>query len=492
MKEYFRLSEIQQDLSEGNITCTQLVSAYLDRIHKATHLNAFTEVYAEKALSAAAEVDKKITAGTAGKLAGLVFGIKELLCHKNHSLTASSHILSDFSSLFTATSVQRMLDEDAIVIGRQNCDEFAMGSSNENSFHGPVKNPWDESCVPGGSSGGSAAAVGANLCHMSLASDTGGSIRQPASFCGMVGLKPTYGRVSRWGLVSYASSLDQVGPICRSVEDSARILEVIAGPDELDNTLSTHNGSFSYAPTPTDKVKIGFLKETIENDSLDPEIRAYIENLLSHLRSQGHEVVELAFPYQKYVVPCYYILTPAEASSNLQRFDGVRYGYRSEDSDSIHDLYLKSRTEAFGKEVKRRIMLGTFVLSAGHYDAYYTQAMKVRRLIRDNLLEQFNHCDIILMPTAPSPAFPIGEKSHDPVAMYLSDIFTVTSNLAGIPAISLPLGKHSSNLPFGVQLMAPHFQENFMLSFSQFLTEEAQKLPYSWIAQNPPAEAPAS
>ena len=482
MKEYFRLSEIQKDLFAGNTSCAQLVSEYTDRIEKSSHLNAFTEVYPEEALEAAQRIDEKIRQGSAGKLAGLVFGVKELLCHKDHTLSASSQILSNFTSLFTATSIQRMLDEDAIVIGRQNCDEFAMGSSNENSFHGPAKNPWNPTCVPGGSSGGSAAAVAANLCHLSLASDTGGSIRQPAAFCGMVGLKPTYGRVSRWGLVSYASSLDQIGPIARSVEDSARVLEVIAGPDGLDNTLSHEHGSFQYQSSkPLEKMRIGFLKETIDNDSLDPEIKRYIKTLLTHLESQGHEIQELHFPYQEYVVPCYYILTPAEASSNLQRFDGVRYGHRSEDPTSMEDLYLKSRSEAFGKEVKRRIMLGTFVLSAGHYDAYYTQAMKVRRLIRDKLQEQFNSCDLILMPTTPSPAFPIGEKALDPVAMYLSDIFTVTSNLAGIPAISLPLGLHSSKLPFGIQLMAPHFQENSLLAFSQFLMEESQKLPHSWV-----------
>ncbi len=484
MKEYFRLSEIQKDLFAGNTSCAQLVSEYNDRIEKSSHLNAFTEVYPEKALEAAQRIDEKIRQGSAGKLAGLVFGVKELLCHKDHTLSASSQILSNFTSLFTATSIQRMLDEDAIVIGRQNCDEFAMGSSNENSCHGPVKNPWNTSCVPGGSSGGSAAAVAANLCHLSLASDTGGSIRQPAAFCGMVGLKPTYGRVSRWGLVSYASSLDQVGPIARSVEDSARVLEVIAGPDGLDNTLSHEHGSFQYQSSkPLEKMRIGFLKETIDNDSLDPEIKRYIKTLLIHLESQGHEIQELNFPYQEYVVPCYYILTPAEASSNLQRFDGVRYGHRSEDPTSMEDLYLKSRSEAFGKEVKRRIMLGTFVLSAGHYDAYYTQAMKVRRLIRDKLQEQFNSCDLILMPTSPSPAFPIGEKAQDPVEMYLSDIFTVTSNLAGIPAISLPLGLHSSKLPFGIQLMAPHFQENMLLAFSQFLMDESQKLPQSWVGR---------
>ncbi|MEM9718621.1 MAG: Asp-tRNA(Asn)/Glu-tRNA(Gln) amidotransferase subunit GatA [Bacteroidota bacterium] len=485
MKEYYRLSEIQDDIGNGKISCAQLVEEYLSRIENASHLNAFTEVYADQAREDADKIDKKIKEGSAGKLAGLIFGIKDLLCHQDHSLTASSRILNNFTSQFTATSVQRLLDADAILIGRQNCDEFAMGSSNENSCYGPVRNPWNTEHVPGGSSGGSAAAVAANLCHVALASDTGGSIRQPAAFCGMVGLKPTYGRVSRWGLASYASSLDQVGPICRSVEDSATLLEVISGPDGLDNTLSHTKGKFSFEQHPADKpLKIGFLKEAIENESLDPEIQAYIKQLLAHLKGQGHEVYSLDFPYQEYVVPCYYILTPAEASSNLQRYDGVRYGHRSEEVDSLEGLYTQTRTEAFGEEVKRRIMLGTFVLSAGHYDAYYTQAMKVRRLIRDNLMTQFETCDFILMPTTPSPAFRIGEKSEDPVAMYLSDVFTVTANLAGICAISLPLGLHSSGLPFGVQLMAPPFEESKLLSFSQVLTSEAQQLPNSWAVHN--------
>ena len=481
MKEYYRLSEIQHDIKNGVTSCTQLVEGYLTRIEQAEHLNAFTEVYTHQAKAEASRIDEKIKAGTAGELAGLVFGVKDLLCHKNQSLTASSRILHNFKSQFTATSVQRMLDADAILIGRQNCDEFAMGSSNENSCYGPVRNPWNTDHVPGGSSGGSAAAVAANLCHLSLASDTGGSIRQPAAFCGMVGLKPTYGRVSRWGLASYASSLDQVGPICRSVEDSGRILEIISGPDGLDNTLSQAYGEFSLKDTPLGKpLKIGYLKEVIENDSLDPEIRSYIEHLLSHLKSLGHEIYPLDFPYQEYVVPCYYILTPAEASSNLQRYDGVRYGHRTQEADSLENLYTHTRTEAFGKEVKRRIMLGTFVLSAGHYDAYYTKAMKVRRLIRENLMSQFETCDFILMPTCPSPAFRIGEKSTDPVEMYLSDVYTVTANLAGICAISLPLGLHSSGLPFGIQLMAPPFEENRMLSFSHDLSEQAKQLPHSW------------
>ena len=491
MKEYYRLSDIQQDIGNGVTSCAKLVEEYLSRIKRFEHINAFTEVYVDQVREAAVRIDNKIEEGTAGKLAGLIFGIKDLLCHKGHSLTASSHILHNFKSQFTATSVQRMLDADAILIGRHNCDEFAMGSSNENSCYGPVRNPWDTHHVPGGSSGGSAAAVAANLCHVSLASDTGGSIRQPAAFCGMVGLKPTYGRVSRWGLASYASSLDQVGPICRSVEDSARILEVISGPDGLDNTLSQSHGAFSFSDSPSEKpLKIGFLKEAIENKTLDPEIRSYIEQTLKHLQSLGHEILPLDFPFQEYVVPCYYILTPAEASSNLQRYDGVRYGHRTEQADSLEKLYTHTRTEAFGKEVKRRIMLGTFVLSAGHYDAYYTKAMKVRRLIRNNLMAQFEKCDVILIPTSPSPAFRVGEKSTDPVSMYLSDIYTVTANLAGICAISLPLGLHSSGLPFGIQLMAPPFEENRLLSFSTLLSEEARQLPNSWEAriQTPEAE----
>ncbi|MCL4136135.1 UNVERIFIED_CONTAM: hypothetical protein GTU68_029383, partial [Idotea baltica] len=443
---------------------SDLVDFYLDRIQQKSSLNCFVETFDESARAQALEIDKKIKAGTAGKLAGLVLGIKDVLCYKGQHLTASSKILNGFESLFTGTALQRLLDEDVIIIGRQNCDEFAMGSSNENSSYGVVRNPVDPDRVPGGSSGGSASAVGAGLCHASLGSDTGGSVRQPASFCGVVGLKPSYGRVSRWGLIAYASSFDQIGPITNSVEDSARILEVMAGKDERDTTSSSM-GVVDYPSLiqsqPEKKYTIGYIKEALFSDGLDPEIKAYILQLIDQLKSQGHTVKEVTFPYLSYVVPCYYILTTAEASSNLARFDGIRYGHRSD--------------EGFGEEVKRRIMLGTFVLSSGYYDAYYTKAMRTRRLIRNTTLELLETCDFLLTPTAPTTAFPIGEKADDPIAMYLSDIYTVHANLAGIPAISLPLAKHSDGMPIGVQLMGRHFDEGNLLAFSHRLMMDDSK-----------------
>ncbi len=477
MKRYFRLSDIQSDLSKGEISCRQLVETYLARIEEHKELNAFLEIYERESLEQADRIDQKLRDGRSGSLAGLVVGIKDLLCYKSHQLTASSQILQGFESVYTATAVQRLINEDAIIIGRQNCDEFAMGSSNENSSLGPVKNPWDHQKVPGGSSGGSAAAVAAQLCHASLGSDTGGSVRQPASFCGIVGLKPTYGRISRWGLIAYASSFDQIGPLTHSVEDAARMLTVMAGADGKDNTLSVTPTQVyeSFLDHPPERATIGYLKEALDSKALDPEIRNQIYELIEELRNQGYPIKELHFPYLDYVVPCYYILTPAEASSNLQRYDGIRYGHRTQHApDSITNLYRHTRSEGFGPEVKRRIMLGTFVLSAGYYDAYYTQAMKVRRLIRDTTMNLFQECDFIIMPTTPSPAFSLGEKSSDPIEMYLSDIYTVHANLAGVPAISLPLGQHSSGLPFGIQFMAPPFKEGTLLALSHHLTQHFQ------------------
>jgi aspartyl-tRNA(Asn)/glutamyl-tRNA(Gln) amidotransferase subunit A len=469
VKNYETLAEIQQDLSTGFIQCKDLVDFYLKSIHSAQNLNIFLEVYEEEARLRAAEIDQKIAAGTQGKLAGLVLGIKDVICYRGHGLTAGSKILSGFESMFTATALQRLLAEDAIVIGRQNCDEFAMGSSNENSAYGPTRNPVDPERVPGGSSGASAAAVAANLCHASLGSDTGGSVRQPAGFCGTIGFKPTYGRVSRWGLIAYASSFDQIGPITKSVEDTARIMEVMAGPDQLDNTASTEEVpaySGSLATNSSRKYKIAYIKEALESPGLDPEIQSYTKNLIHEIEAEGHEVKMVDFPYLDYVVPCYYILTTAEASSNLSRYDGVHYGYRSPKAQTLEEVYTMSRSEGFGDEVKRRIMLGTFVLSAGYYDAYYTKAMKVRNLIQRETLKILQDFDFILTPTAPTPAFKLGEKTDDQIEMFLSDIYTVHANLAGIPAISLPLGEHSNGLPFGIQFMGRAFKEDDLLSFS--------------------------
>ncbi|MEO0468556.1 MAG: Asp-tRNA(Asn)/Glu-tRNA(Gln) amidotransferase subunit GatA [Bacteroidota bacterium] len=467
MKLYESLADIQRDLSTGLLTVSDLVDFYLDRIEAHQHLNLFVEVFEEEAKEKATLIDAKRAEGTAGRLAGLVIGIKDVICYQGHRLQASSRILDGFDSLFTATALERLLAEDAIVIGRQGCDEFAMGSSNETSVYGPARNPIDEDRVPGGSSGASAAAVAANLCHAALGSDTGGSVRQPSAFCGTIGLKPSYGRISRWGLIAYASSFDQIGPITRSVEDAALLLEIMAGPDGKDNTASSQPVlPYSTALSAEKPMTIGYLQEALDSPGLDPQIHARTQTILADLKAAGHQLKPLSFPLLEHVVPCYYILTTAEASSNLSRFDGIRYGHRSEKAHDLESVYRLSRSEAFGSEVQRRIMLGTFVLSAGYFDAYYTKAMKVRRLIKEATEQMFAACDVILTPTAPGPAFRIGEKMDDPIEMFLSDIYTVHANLAGVPAISLPLGKTDEGLPFGIQLMGQAFQEDQMLNLA--------------------------
>ena len=403
----------------------------------------------------------------------MVIGIKDNICYKGHKVSAASKILENFESLFNATVIERLLAEDAIIIGRLNCDEFAMGSSNENSAYGPVKNPYNTETVPGGSSGGSTAAVAADLCLAALGSDTGGSIRQPASFCGLVGFKPTYGRVSRYGLIAYASSFDQIGPITKNIDDAALILKIIAGKDSYDSTLSSRPVPDFNSELPTgEKFKIAYLKECIESPGLDPEVKDRIVEIIGQLRSLGHQVDPVDFPYLDYLVPIYYILTTAEASSNLSRFDGVHYGYRSPNAFDLESTYKKSRSEGFGKEVKRRIMLGTFVLSSGYYEAYYSKAQKARMIIRNKTREIFSGYDFIINPTTPGTAFKFGQKSKDPITMYLEDIFTVQANLAGIPAVSLPLGTHSSKLPYGIQLMADSFEDEKLLSFSKNLMQK--------------------
>lgn len=475
MQKFDTLQETRKGLSDKSISCTSVLRHFLSRIEEQKHLGAFLEVFTDSALAKAAEVDEKLKNGKAGKLAGLVIAIKDNICYKGHKVSASSRILENFVSLYSSTVVERLLAEDAIIIGRCNCDEFAMGSSNENSAFGPVKNPHDIKRVSGGSSGGSTAAVAARLCHAALGTDTGGSIRQPASFCGVVGMKPTYGRVSRYGIVAYASSFDQVGPLTLCVEDAASILEVIGGCDEFDPTVSSkpipaYAEEVEKIQAP---VKIAYIKECIEHEGLDPEIRAYVKNLLKRLEAEGHTVEAIDFPYLDYLVPAYYVLTTAEASSNLARYDGVHFGYRSPKAFDLESTYKKSRSEGFGIEVKRRIMLGTFVLSEGYYDAYYSKGQKVRRLIQDKTREIFSKYDFIILPTTPGTAFEFGANSADPIKMYLEDIFTVHANHAGIPAISLPLGKHSNGLPFGVQLMADHFNEASLLRFSKSLLNNA-------------------
>lgn len=464
------LSEIRNEIRSGNATVVSITEAYLRRIEEKKHLNAFTEVFHESALAKAREVDARIAAGTAGSLAGMVIGLKDNICYKGHKVSASSRILEGFESLYSATATERLLAEDAVIIGRLNCDEFAMGSSNETSYYGKVLNPLNEKCVPGGSSGGSAAAVAAGLCTAALGSDTGGSIRQPASFTGTVGLKPTYGRVSRYGLLAYASSFDQIGPITNTVEDAALLLEIMAGEDEYDSTVSNRPvPAYSSLLNQPGKRNIAYIRECLESEGLNPEVKSAMQNLIKQLQAEGHNVEAVDFPYLDYLVPTYYVLTTAEASSNLARYDGVHYGYRSEKSTDVESTYRLSRTEGFGKEVKRRIMLGTFVLSAGFYDAYYTKALKVRRIIRDKTREILKNYDFILTPTTPNVAFEFGQKSNDPVEMYLEDIFTVQSNLAGVPSISVPLGVNSKGMPFGLQLMAADFNEEALLAFAATL-----------------------
>lgn len=472
---YSSLSEVQADLRAGVVSCRQLVGYYLENIEeKNAVLNAFLAVYNEEALRRAEEIDQKIASGTAGRLAGMVIGIKDVLCYKDHGLQAGSKILDGFVSQFTATAVQRILDEDAIIIGRQNCDEFAMGSSNENSAFGVVRNAADISRVPGGSSGGSAVAVQANMCLASLGSDTGGSVRQPAAFCGLVGLKPTYGRVSRWGLIAYGSSFDCIGPITKSVEDAALLLEIMAGSDDFDSTVS-HQPVPHYSALTTGeslpKLRIGYLREGVESEALQPEIKQAMQTKLDWLREQGHVVEAVDFDLLPYILPTYYILTTAESSSNLSRFDGVRYGHRSSKAEDLMSLYKKTRSEGFGKEVKKRIMLGTFVLSASYYDAYYTKAQKVRRLMKEQTDRLFEKYDFLLMPTTPTTAFPIGDKTEDPLQMYLADIFTVQANVVGNPAISIPNGTDTQGLPMGLQMMGKPFGEAELLTFAKYVLE---------------------
>lgn len=461
------IREVREAIFTGRLTLSGRVDHYLSRIRDQQHLNAFIEVFPEEAKARATEIQKRILEGTAGKLAGLVIGIKDNICFRDHRVAAASRMLDGFVSVYSATVVERLLDEDAIIIGRLNCDEFAMGASNETSFFGPVLNAADTSRVPGGSSGGSAVAVQAGLCHAALGTDTGGSVRQPAAFCGVVGLKPGYGRVSRKGIIAYASSFDQAGPITRTVEDAALILEVIAGLDPGDSTSSPEAvPPYSKQLEFKGKAKIALLREAFDSPGLDKGVRACMETQISSLRAEGHTVEPCGFPYLDYVVPAYYILTMAEASSNLARYDGVHYGYRSPAAGNLENTYRKSRTEGFGDEVKRRIMLGTFVLSAGYYDAYYSKAQKVRRLIRDELFRLLEIYDFILLPTAPTPAFGLGEKTDDPIVMYLADIFTVQASLAGLPAISIPAGAHPGGLPVGMQLIGKRWGEQELLAFA--------------------------
>jgi len=470
------IKDYHNDLLSGTTSCVDAVRFYIHSIQQQQHLNAFLEVYEQEALERAAQLDNERAANGSitGALHGVVVSIKDVIAYKDHRLGAASKILEGFISVYNATVVEKLLAAGAIIIGRNNCDEFAMGSSNENSAYGPVKNAADETKVPGGSSGGSAVAVQARMAMISLGSDTGGSVRQPADFCGVVGLKPTYGRISRYGLIAYASSFDQIGIFANNVPDAALTLEIIAGGDAYDSTVSLAPvpAYSTLIKEPAGRYRFAYFRQALENDFLDGEIRSQIEKYINTLTSQGHTVTPVEFDLLDYIVPVYYVLTTAEATSNLSRYDGVRFGYRNTSADNdLTDMYTTTRSEGFGKEVQRRIMLGNFVLSAGYFDAYFTKAQQVRQLLVQQTNEIFNQYDFILLPTSPTTAFSFNAHK-DPVEMFLADIYTVYANLTGIPAISLPLFQHKNNMPFGLQLLAARNQEVPLLRVSQNLLHQ--------------------
>ncbi len=473
-------------LQNGQTTCVEAVLFYTKAIAENAHLNAFLEVYETEAIERAKQLDVAAAKGElTGPLHGVVVGLKDVIAHKGHTLTASSKMLGNFESVYNATVTEKLLAAGAIIIGRQNCDEFAMGSSNENSAFGPVRNAADNNKVSGGSSGGSAVAVQAGLCMISLGSDTGGSVRQPADFCGVVGIKPSYGRISRYGLIAYASSFDQIGIFSTNVADAALVLEVIAGADDYDSTVSQQpvmpytqavergmSIAASESASGEKKYKFAYFKEALYHSSLDPAIQAQTLSFIQSIQAAGHTVEAIDFNLLEYVVPTYYVLTTAEASSNLSRYDGVRFGHRTgQEGIDLTEMYKASRSEGFGEEVKRRILLGTFVLSEGFFDAYFTKAQQVRQLLKQRTDTIFSEYDAILSPTVPAPAFNIGEKSDDPIEMFLADIYTVYPNLVGIPAISIPLFKHPNGMPFGLQLMTRSFDEMNLLQLSAQLMQ---------------------
>lgn len=456
----------QQALARGEVKTTEIVSRYLNAINEHAHLNIYVEVFAEEAMKEARRQDAARTQGARlGQLAGVVISIKDVICYAGHGVSAGSRILEGFVSPYTATALQRLLDEDAIVIGRTNCDEFAMGSGNENSHYGPTRNAADVTRVPGGSSGGAAVSVQAGTCLLAMGSSTGGSVRQPASFTGIFGFKPTYGRISRHGLIAYGSSFDQIGYLAHHADDIALALQISAGADAYDATAPNKTVPlYGRQEVDTRPQSIAYFADLLENEAIDPAIRGALQKVMTEFRAAGHTLVPVKFSYFEYVVPAYYVLTTAEASSNLSRFDGMRYGHRSKDAHDLAETYTKSRSEGFGTEVQRRILLGTFVLSSGYYDAYYGKAQKVRRLIRDQLRGILDAHDFLLMPVSPSLPWPVGEQVDDPVANYLADIYTVMANLAGLPAVAVPV-QTDGPLPVGYQLMADHWEEGKLLSF---------------------------
>jgi len=457
-------------LLSGKETVEARVDGHLSIIKSRSSLNAFLNVFTDSALRHAREVDAKITSGTAGSLAGMVIAVKDVLCMQGTVTTCGSKMLEHYEAIYDATVIKKLREADAVFIGKTNMDEFAMGSSGENSAFGPTKHPMDETRVPGGSSSGSCVAVAAGMATTSLGTDTGGSIRQPAGFCGVVGLKPTYGRVSRYGLVAFASSFDQVGPFARTVRDAARVLQVIAGSDPHDSTAA-NVAVPEYLQAMDRKVqgmKIGLPREYF-SDALDAGVRSVLQQKIDALKNAGAEIIEVSLPHSRYTISTYYILATAEASSNLARYDGARYGYRSPQAKDLQSMYVKSRSEGFGEEVKRRIMLGTYVLSSGYYDAYYRKAQQVRRLIQNDFIEVFRSVDCLLTPISPTTAFKLGEKMDDPLQMYLNDIYTVSANLAGIPGICVPAGTDAKGLPVGVQLLGKQFDEATILKVGDFL-----------------------
>ncbi len=469
----YPIHKLQKLLSAKEITSVELTRAYLEKIDRADpKIKAYITVTPDEALKQAEKADKRIQAGEAGPLTGIPLGIKDNMCLKGVRTTCASKILENFVPPYTATVLQKLEEQGAIFLGKLNLDEFAMGSSTENSAFFPTHNPYNLDHIPGGSSGGSAAATAACLCAGSLGSDTGGSIRQPASHCGVVGMKPTYGRVSRFGLVAFASSLDQIGPITKDVTDCAIMLQAISGYDNRDSTSVDMEVPDYQASLSTDLsgMTIGLPKEYF-GKGLSEEVEKGIQNAIGILEQQGAKIVEVSVPHTQYAIACYYIIAPAEASSNLARYDGVKYGFRAKDYSNLLEMYKKTRSEGFGPEVKRRIMIGTYCLSSGYYDAYYKKASQVRTLITNDFKDAFKKCDVMATPVAPTPAFKIGEKTDDPLQMYLSDIFTISTNLAGVPGLSVPCALSSSGLPIGIQFMAPHFKEERTLKAAYALEQ---------------------
>jgi aspartyl-tRNA(Asn)/glutamyl-tRNA(Gln) amidotransferase subunit A len=480
--ESLSIAEASAQLKAKKISATELTKAVLARVEAAeSKVHAFTSVDKEGALAQAAKAEAILASGKAGALTGIPLAIKDNMATQGLRTTCSSKMLDNYIPPFDATVIAKLRAEGAIFVGKTNLDEFAMGSSTENSAFGPTKNPWDLACVPGGSSGGSAAAVAADFCLGALGSDTGGSIRQPAALCGIVGLKPTYGRVSRYGLVAFASSLDQIGPMTKTVKDAALLSQALDGHDPLDST-SVSQAVPDYLASLDKGVKglrIGLPKEYFV-EGLDKEVEAAVRAAVDKLKSLGAEVKPISLPNTSHCLSVYYLLATAEASSNLARYDGVRYGFRAAGQDSLVPMYMKTRAEGFGPEVKRRIMLGTYALSSGYYDAYYLKAQKVRTLIKNDFDTAWKEVDVVATPTAPSPAFKFGDKTSDPLTMYLSDIFTLSANLAGVPALSLPCGFSSSGLPLGLQLLAAPFKETEL-----FRTASAYEQNSDWHTRKP-------